>query len=115
MCYGEPDTGLWIDRTLLTRIRRSKTNLRGLTETNAEKLYTLQFSKLPCWGDLTDEEYRERIRELCREIADEAAARREQTGDTVVGVKRILRYSPHHRPKKLAILELVGQRSLALF
>ena len=101
LCYGETDRGLWIDRTLLNRIRRSKTGAHGLTEADAEKWYELRISKLPCWNDLDDEEYRERIRELCKDIADEAAVERERTGRTVLGVKRILRFSPHHRPERL--------------
>ena len=64
-------------------------------------MYELKLSKLPCWQDLSDEEYRERIKDMCGQIADDAAEERKRTGRSILGVKRILRYSPHHRPEQM--------------
>ena len=38
------------------------------------------------------------VRGLCRDIGDEVAKECARTGATVVGTKRLLRLSPHHRP-----------------
>jgi len=57
-------------------------------------------SQLPCWADLTPEQYRERIEELVEEIEAEARANREARGVAPLGAEAILRQDPHTRPNQ---------------
>jgi len=57
-------------------------------------------SQLPCWADLTPEQYRERIAELVEEIEAEARANREPRGVAPLGAEAILRQDPHTRPNQ---------------
>lgn len=98
LCFGEKDSGVWIDRTKLSRLRRKSRAGATVRERDAEVLYELKLAKLPCWKDLSDDEYRSRIRAMCRDVAEEAETKRAPMKATVLGVKRILRFSPHHRP-----------------
>ena len=74
---GEPIEGTWFDRTreLEARLRGEEFGVRQFAETE-----TVGLSPLPCWGDLSAEQYRERIVELVEAIIAKAAARREATG-----------------------------------
>jgi len=95
---GTHDAGAWVDRTELRRLRRTAGGGRRVTEANATTSYKVRLSQLPCWAQQSPGEHQARIRQMCEEIADEAAAERETTGTAVQGLKRILRYSPHHQP-----------------
>ncbi len=66
----------------------------------AEEEEELVLSQLPCWADLTPEQYRERIAELVEEIESEARADREARGVEPLGVEAILRQDPHTRPNQ---------------
>jgi hypothetical protein len=48
-------------------------------------------SQLPCWADLTPEQYRERITELVEDIKAEVRADREARRVEPMGVEAILR------------------------
>ena len=54
----------------------------------------LVLSQLPCWADLTPEQYRARIAELVEEIEAEARADREARGIEPLGAEAILRQDP---------------------
>ena len=41
------------------------------------------------------------MKAICKSISDEAADERRLTGTSVLGVKRLLRYSPRHVPEKM--------------
>lgn len=97
---GKPVMGTWIDRTELGEKRR-KARGKLVDESECAIVYPVTLSKLPCWRDDTDAKYQARIKEMCREIEEAAAAERERTGATVLGPKRVLRYAPHHRPDHL--------------
>ena len=58
----------------------------------------LTLSKLPCWSHLTDFEYQTKLKTICRDTSDEVAHDRRKNGLSVLGVKRLLRYSPQHVP-----------------
>lgn len=96
LCHGTTDVGLWIDRTALFRARRREGS--QVKESDFHTHYPLTRSKLPCWRDLGDDEYRQEMRDMCSHIATEAAAARADTGGAVLGVKAILRMEPHYRP-----------------
>jgi hypothetical protein len=61
---------------------------------------TVSLAPLPCWGDLSVEQYRERIAELVEAIIAKAAARRAATGIEPLGVAAILRQHPFTQPAK---------------
>jgi hypothetical protein len=57
-------------------------------------------SQLPCWADLTPEQYRKRIAELVEEVEAEGRADREARGIKPLGVEASLRQDPHTRPNQ---------------
>ena len=98
LCEGRADVGVWVDRTELRRLRFNSKPIERVTESNASTYYRVRLDKLPCWAKLSDEQYRGLIVCLCKDIAEQAALKRRADGGQVVGVKRLLRFSPHHRP-----------------
>jgi putative transposase len=94
---GKKLEGKWIDRTYLYRQRRSGMKIDPKEATTIE---TLSFSKLPCWGHLSPEEYQERVADLIEQAQHEAAVIRQAEGRKVVGRKAILRKSAHFAPAK---------------
>jgi hypothetical protein len=94
---GEPIEGTWFDRTREweARLRGEEFGARQFTETE-----TVSLAPLPCWGDLSAEQYRERIAELVEAIIAKAAARRVATGIEPLGAAAILRQHPFTQPAK---------------
>ena len=101
LCGTMTDKGVWIDRTKLDALKRLANSDNKLCLQACTQTVTLTLSKLPCLAHLTDLEYQEEMKSLCREIADEAAEDRRLSGASVIGIKRLLRYSPHHVPDTL--------------
>ena len=102
LCTGKPDVGAWVNRTELRDMGAAgPRKRRQAAEADATTHYRIKLEKLPCYRHLTDSEYQQMISEMCRQIASEAAAIRKQTGGGVVGTKRLLRMSAHHRPEQL--------------
>ena len=66
-------------------------------ESDASTIYPVKLEKLPCRQDLTNTQYQEWVRHLCREISEEAAEERKQTGQSLLGAGRLMRIQPHHR------------------
>ena len=98
VCGSMVDTGIWIDRTRLDTMQRQKgSDYRRCLEACTD-VVTLKLSKLPCLAHLTDFEYNQAMKALCREISEEATIERKATGASVTGIKRLLRYSAHHKP-----------------
>ena len=98
LCTGREDTGAWVDRTELRRLRHVADKGRRVAQAAATTYYPVRLSVLPCWAQLSASEQQNVVRQVCHELSDEAAAEREASGATVQGIKRILRYSPHHKP-----------------
>jgi hypothetical protein len=101
LCGSMTDRGMWINRTKLDALKRragsdEKRCLRDCTEH-----VTLRLSKLPCFAHLTDFEYQTQMKAMCRDISDEAAHDRRKNGLSLLGVKRLLRYSPQHVPERM--------------
>ena len=78
----------------------------GMSDADARKAciekVTLKLSKLPCWAHLSDEEYRQKMVSMCIDISSEAAEVRQEEKRSVLGMARVLRYHPHHRPETVA-------------
>ena len=92
---GKPLQGLWFNRTAEYAARQHGEDFGRLKYAEKEKLV---LSQLPCWADLTPEQYRQRIAKLVEEIEAEALAGREARGVSSMGVAAILRQDPHSRP-----------------
>ena len=82
---GKPLKGLWFNRTEEFAARNQGEDFGRLKYAEEEELF---LSQLPCWADLTPEQYRERIAELVEEIEAEARADREARGVEPLGVGR---------------------------
>jgi hypothetical protein len=95
---GKPLKGLWFNRTAEFAARNRGEDFGRLKY--AEEEEELVLSQLPCWADLTPEQYRERIAELIEEIEAEARADREARGVELLGAEAIQRQDPHTRPNQ---------------
>ena len=78
--------GTWIDRS-------------SLRAGSAQVTKQIQLSRLPCWRHLDQEEYRLRVRDLIRQIEDEASRRRRSAGTGVLGRRAAMRQDPFRRPR----------------
>jgi len=58
-------------------------------------------SPLPCWKHLSAEHYRERVAELVRQIEQDAAAQRQESGLPPLGADGVKAQDPETRPRKL--------------
>jgi hypothetical protein len=94
---GKPLKGLWFNRTEEFAARNRGEDFGRLKYAEEEELV---LSQLPCWADLTPEQYRERIAELVEEIEQEARADREARGVEPLGAEAILRQDPHTCPNQ---------------
>ena len=94
---GKPLKGRWFNRTAEYAARNRGEDFGRLKYAEEEELF---LSQLPCWADLTPEQYRQRIAELVEEVEAEARADREARGVEPLGVEAILRQDPHARPNQ---------------
>jgi len=94
---GKPLKGLWFNRTEEFAAKNRREDFGRLKYAEEEEL---KLSQLPCWADLTPEQYRERIAELVEEIEAQARVDREARGIEPLGVEAILRQEPHTRPNQ---------------
>ncbi len=100
LCDGKTDAGLWIDRTGLRQAtRRSSATVRV---SDFEHNLPVTLTTLPCWAHLSEDERRDHVKGICRQLADEAALAREESTATVLGAKAAARVDPHTRPKELS-------------
>lgn len=99
---GEPLRGVWFDRTAEGKARRRGERVTRYTHSQS---YELELAKLPCWSDLDDETYRQRIAERLKEVQDRVEARRRaeevRLSSAAVCAKRIRRQDPFDRPEEL--------------
>jgi len=94
---GKPLKGLWFNRTEEYAARQRGEDFGRLKYAEEQELV---LSQLPCWADLTPEQYRERIAELVEDIESQARADREARGIEPLGAEAILRQDPHTRPNQ---------------
>lgn len=99
--YGRTPQGVWVDRAELYEARRRKTG-PSASEADFSTVQPVRLAKLPCWRDLSDAEYRDQVRAVCHEVAEEAAAARAATGAKLLGAKGVLAFPAHHRPDHVA-------------
>ena len=95
---GAAVEGTWFDRT-----REYNARLRGKELEKGESASTevVRLSPLPCWKHLTEEKYRDRIREIVREIDETAAAQRAESLIPTLGPEGVRAQNPETRPKRI--------------
>lgn len=95
---GETLQGKWYDRTAQYNASRwgREIDPEGFC---AEEEVVL--TPLPCWAHLSEEEIRDLVRGMIREIETVAASRHRAQGTRPAGVRAILAHHPHERPQKL--------------
>jgi len=96
---GEPLTGHYFERTREYAARNQRLPFERLRFATVEAVV---LSPIPCWAHLSVDRYRARVAALVEKIEEDAALRRQQCNQTVVGVEAILAKDPQHRPAKLA-------------
>jgi hypothetical protein len=96
---GEPLAGTWHDRTQEYAARRRRgEHPDPLQYTSTETAF---FSPLPCWRDLSPEQYRERVGKMVADIEEDAAATRKRRRVEPFGVMAILAQDPGSRPERI--------------
>ena len=93
---GRPLRGVWFDRTREYQARRCGQRPSKYEFAEDE---TLELTPLPAWDNLRSTARREAVQHLLREIEGEARQARQASGRAPLGVRRILRQDPHHRPE----------------
>jgi len=93
---GKPAKGFWFNRTKEWYARRAGQKTDDFTFAEAQ---AIELAPIPCWADLTKEEYGDRIFEMVEEIARETKAEHRLRGTRSLGVRKILRQNPHACPK----------------
>jgi REP element-mobilizing transposase RayT len=96
---GECLTGHWFERTREYAARNLRQPFERLRFAAEE---TVVLSPIPCWADLTPDQYRARVAVLVNSIEEDAALRRRQSNRFVLGVEAILAKDPLYRPAQLA-------------
>ncbi len=94
--------GRWIDRSGLfdarreARAKKRRNRVKRPSEADFTSDQIVYLSKLPCWADLDDDEYFERIRDLIAGILEDYEDIRAKVPRDAV--KRVLRQNPRHQP-----------------
>ncbi|MDY7091789.1 MAG: transposase [Acidobacteriota bacterium] len=96
---GPMHRGIWVNRTALCRARHNRP-ASPPDPRDYEEEEILHLSQLPCWADLSWEEYQARVRALVKEIEEGTRARHRRDGTRPVGRRRVLAQDPHGAPKK---------------
>lgn len=94
----EPIQGIWVNRTAYWEARQKLGDKARIED--FEEVETLELSRLPCWEDLSWQEYRERVREMVVEIEKETQEHHRAEGTQPLGRQAILKMNPHHKPKR---------------
>ena len=94
---GEALAGHWYDRTAEYRARHAGKRFGKHDFAEREELI---FAKLPCWKEMSDEDYRAAITEMVADVEAEARVAMALSGRRVMGAKRVLRQKPFAKPKK---------------
>ena len=91
--------GVWYDRTGEYWARKRREEIEPGQFSSVE---TLRLAPLPCWDELAPAEARARVAEILARIVAETRRRHRAAKTRPLGARRILRQSPHHRPRRVA-------------
>ncbi len=88
-------TGHWFDRTAEYHARR-----RGekVTSWDFASLETLEIEPLPCWSELDSEQRKHLVEAIVDEIEESTRQQLKESGESVLGARRVLRQDPHSTP-----------------
>lgn len=91
--------GIWYNETAMSAARK-----RGdiVAPEDYATTYEIKLAPLPCWSDLSESEYREKIVDILVDIALEPQSRWESKKGKPFGVKAILEQNPHKVPFKMS-------------
>jgi REP element-mobilizing transposase RayT len=93
---GVPLKGIWRDQTKEYEARIAG---KEVTPGQFDTEYTVVLSPLPCWANLSAEDYAKQFGELLRDEEADCQTKREQAGKTsVLGVMHILTENSHDAP-----------------
>jgi len=93
---GKPARGFWFSHTKEWYARRAGKKFDDFTYADEQ---TIQLTPIPCWADLSEEQYRDRILEMVKEIARDTKAMHRKKGTRPLGAHRILKQRPHAVPR----------------
>lgn len=96
---GQRHRGTWVDRTSLYRDRHNRPS-SAPRPVDYELEEVLELVRLPCWADLTWEEYQDRVRDLVEKIEEEARVRHQREGTRALGRRWLSTQNPWAAPKK---------------
>jgi REP element-mobilizing transposase RayT len=96
---GRPVRGYWFDRDAASKARRRGDDPGPY---NFATPYEIKLSRLPCWRNLSDEQYRQVVTEIVEDIAAETRKKFPRESNPVLGAKAVMAMDPHHRPDELA-------------
>ena len=91
-------SGTWLDRSGLYHARRDRDT--GVDIAEFQTLYPVELAPLPCWSDLSDDEWRARCAVMVDEIEQETRQENASRGRTQLGAAHVLAQHPHARPRR---------------
>ena len=97
MIGRESLTGTWLDRSAIYHAR-----LRGdeyIDISDFETQYEIVLHRLPCWSELSDDEWRAKCAVMVAEIEAETWAMHADRGSSPLGVAAVLSQDPHGQPR----------------
>ncbi len=87
--------GVWFDRSAEYEACRSA---KTFSKYEFAEVLDLELTPLPAWVHLAAGQRQQRIGQIVREITQETRQRIEESGQSPLGVRRILRQDPHEAP-----------------
>jgi len=97
--HGEKLIGVWYDETGIYEKSRQG---EKVDRKDFATVYAIELAPLPCWADLSPQEYRRQVRELVEGLVEEERARRPREGRTVLGAEAVMAQDPRRAPEKLS-------------
>jgi len=96
---GEKLIGVWYDETgIYEKSRRGE----EVNRKDFARTYEIELAPLPCWADLSPQEYHGQVQELVDDLVKEERARRQREGRTVLGAEAVMAQDPRRAPEKLS-------------
>jgi REP element-mobilizing transposase RayT len=90
--------GTWYDRRREYVLRRGGKDAKAEDYSSSESVV---LTPIPCWRDLSPEQYRRQIESLVQEIIHEAGQLAAQTGAEPLGAEAVCRQNREERPKRM--------------
>ena len=98
--YGEKLVGVWYDETAMYRARRAG---RQVNPEDFATEYEIKLAPMPCWEDLSEEQYRDNIKHLLKEAILDKHLSWIMDRTCPFGVKAIAAQDPWDIPKNVKI------------